>query len=134
MTDSNTYGKGQNPNSLANLNPKARYQGKKRHNVTLLPETYMWLKQSGNISQKIDELVAEAMKSDDTHNLNNSDNTVYQENEQLKRQVAALQDRVDELEDGIATIAENSHLNKKGYKRNSFSQGLKDLDWLLASG
>jgi hypothetical protein len=50
-----------NPNSLANLNPKARYKGKVRRNTTLLEETITWLERiGGNVSQGIEDLVAAA--------------------------------------------------------------------------
>jgi hypothetical protein len=50
-----------NPNSLANLNPKARYKGKVRRNTTLLEETISWLERiGGNVSQGIEDLVAAA--------------------------------------------------------------------------
>jgi hypothetical protein len=50
-----------NPNSLANLNPKARYKGKVRRNTTLREETITWLERiGGNVSQGIEDLVAAA--------------------------------------------------------------------------
>jgi hypothetical protein len=50
-----------NPNSLANLNPKARYKGKVRRNTSLLEETIGWLERiGGNVSQGIEDLVAAA--------------------------------------------------------------------------
>jgi hypothetical protein len=50
-----------NPNSLANLDPKARYKGKVRRNTTLLKETITWLERiGGNVSQGIEDLVAAA--------------------------------------------------------------------------
>lgn len=50
--------------SLENLKlgSKSRYQGKQRHNFTVLPETVQWLKGTGNASDAIDVLV-EAAKS-----------------------------------------------------------------------
>jgi chromosome segregation ATPase len=50
--------------SLENLKlgAKSRYQGKQRHNFTVLPETVQWLKGTGNASDAIDVLV-EAAKS-----------------------------------------------------------------------
>ncbi len=49
------------PNSLANLNPKARDKGKVRRNTTLLKETITWLEHlGGNVSQGIEDLVAAA--------------------------------------------------------------------------
>ena len=50
-----------NPNSLANLNPKARFKGKVRRNTTLLEETITELERiGGNVSQGIEDLVAAA--------------------------------------------------------------------------
>jgi hypothetical protein len=49
------------PNSLANLNPKARFKGKVRRNTTLLEETITWLERiGGNVSQGIEDLVTAA--------------------------------------------------------------------------
>jgi predicted RNase H-like nuclease (RuvC/YqgF family) len=50
--------------SLENLKlgAQSRYQGKQRHNFTVLPETVQWLKGTGNASDAIDVLV-EAAKS-----------------------------------------------------------------------
>ena len=112
-----------NPNSLANLNPKARYQGKVRCNLTLMPDTVQWLKGSGNASQRIEELVTMAKTND------NSDNTHNQDSEE----VTMLKKRIEELEHGIADIVLNTRLGTKGYKRNSFSQGIKDLEALIRS-
>lgn len=59
--------------SLENLKlgAQSRYQGKLRHNFTVLPETVQWLKGTGNASDAIDCLVEAAKKgnffSKDTH-------------------------------------------------------------------
>ncbi len=52
------------PNSLENLKMGAiaRNQGKVRCQVTILPETKQWLARSGNLSGRIDELVAKVLK------------------------------------------------------------------------
>jgi hypothetical protein len=42
----------------------ARRQGKKRVNVTLLPQTLQWLDRSGNRSEMIDEIVRRILKGD----------------------------------------------------------------------
>lgn len=51
--------RGQSENSQRNLRlgGKSRYQGKERHNFTILPVTYNWLHENGNASERIDELV-----------------------------------------------------------------------------
>ena len=62
-------------NSLANLNPRNRDQGKVRFNTTLKPETIAWLQADGNASGRIEELVTlaqsdnaqEQKKPDDAH-------------------------------------------------------------------
>lgn len=52
--------------SLENLKlgAQSRYQGKVRHNFTILPETALWLKKGGNASERIDQLVASAKSGD----------------------------------------------------------------------
>ena len=52
-----------NPVSLENLKlgAIARNKGKIKCSVTLLPETKAWLERGGNISGRIDELVAKIM-------------------------------------------------------------------------
>jgi len=58
--------RGNHQNSLKNLEMGAiaRRQGKKRVNVTLLPETLRWLDRSGNRSEMIDEIVRRILKGD----------------------------------------------------------------------
>lgn len=60
-------GRGKHSNSLNNLKlgTPSRYQGKERHNFTIMPETYKWLHfEKGrthlNASSRVDELVAQA--------------------------------------------------------------------------
>jgi predicted RNase H-like nuclease (RuvC/YqgF family) len=59
--------------SLENLKlgAQSRYQGKQRHNFTVLPETVQWLKGTGNASDAIDVLVEAAkdkgLLSNNTH-------------------------------------------------------------------
>jgi hypothetical protein len=57
-------GRKMSPNSLENLKMGAiaRNQGKVRCQVTILPETKQWLARSGNLSGRIDELVAKVLK------------------------------------------------------------------------
>jgi hypothetical protein len=58
--------RGKHKNSLENLKMGAiaRKQGKKRVNVTLLPQTLQWLDKSGNRSEMIDEIVRRILKGD----------------------------------------------------------------------
>jgi predicted RNase H-like nuclease (RuvC/YqgF family) len=74
--------------SLENLKlgAQSRYQGKQRHNFTVLPETVQWLKGTGNASDAIDVLV-EAAKSKGLFSNNTHDrepevvsNDVYERN------------------------------------------------------
>lgn len=43
------------------LGPQVRDKGKKRCNVTILPQTYEWLHKGGNASGRIDELVGKVL-------------------------------------------------------------------------
>lgn len=54
------------PKSLENLKmgAVARNQGKIRCQVTILPETKEWLARGGNLSGRIDELVAKVLKGE----------------------------------------------------------------------
>lgn len=83
-----------NERSLENLKlgAQARYQGKVRHNVSLLPETMEWLKKDGSASQRIDELVKAAksgeLKPVHTHDRKDenhlSSENVYKQIDELK--------------------------------------------------
>jgi len=55
-----------NPNSLENLKAGAvaRCQGKVRCQITILPETKEWLARGGNLSGRIDEMVAKVLKGE----------------------------------------------------------------------
>jgi hypothetical protein len=59
-------GREMNPNSLENLKMGAitRNQGKVRCQVTILPETKEWLARGGNLSGRIDEMVAKVLKGE----------------------------------------------------------------------
>ncbi|PSB40872.1 hypothetical protein C7B80_32305 [Cyanosarcina cf. burmensis CCALA 770] len=82
-------------NSLANLNPRNRDQGKVRFNTTLKPETIAWLQAGGNASGRIEKLVALA-QSGYTHEQNNSDDT---------HEWKALEDRLHKAEQTLNVIA-----------------------------
>ncbi len=81
--------------SLENLKlgAKSRYQGKQRHNFTVLPETVQWLKGTGNASDAIDVLV-EAAKS---NNLLSS-NTHGQKEQELPTSNNVYEQKIRELE------------------------------------
>ncbi|MCP6758788.1 MAG: hypothetical protein NHB32_08460 [Fischerella sp. CENA71] len=55
-----------NPKSLENLRLGAvsRKKGKVRVNVTILPETKQWLERSGNVSERIDDMVCKILKQE----------------------------------------------------------------------
>ena len=55
-----------NPASLENLKLAAptRNKSKIRTNVTILPETKAWLERGGNMSARIDEMVAKILSGD----------------------------------------------------------------------
>lgn len=133
--------------SLANLNPKARYQGKVRVNLTLLPETFEWLKQDGNASQKIEDLVLVSKKNleadnnfaDDARNESSNAYKLIEENQRLKELVDKFRKELDDrdtylssyVEDSIKEILDNNRSKVAGFKSNSFSQGIKALKSLL---
>lgn len=106
-----------NERSLENLKlgAQARYQGKVRHNVSLLPETMEWLKKGGNASQRIDELVKAAKnsdsKSDYTQNRKVEDrqdsSIVYNQINQLKTELEQLRQERDRLAGELAACQVN---------------------------
>lgn len=94
--------------SLQNLKlgAKARYQGKIRQNVTILPVTLEWLRKGGNVSSRIDDLAAAAMsgelKSNHTHD-KKDDNIVASENvykriEELEAKLSEARSHLEQLE------------------------------------
>lgn len=95
--------------SLENLKlgAKARYQGKIRQNVTILPKTLEWLRKGGNISSRIDDLAAAAMngnlKSNHTHdekddNIGISED-VYKRMEELETELAEARSQLEASEE-----------------------------------
>ena len=103
-----------NERSLENLKlgAQARYQGKIRQNVSILPETLEWLKCSGNASGMIDDLVAAArnggLKSNHTHDQIEVEN---QQSDGVYEQIEALKIEVEQLRLQLATLErENSKL------------------------
>jgi hypothetical protein len=98
-----------NERSLENLKlgAQARYQGKARHNFTVLPETVEWLKATGNASDTIDALVAAArdggLKSSNTHNWKDSSNSeissgVYERMKELEAENSELRSQLEKVE------------------------------------
>ena len=58
-----------NPASLENLKAGAiaRRKGKIKCSVTILPETKVWLERGGNVSARIDEIVAKIQSGELIH-------------------------------------------------------------------
>lgn len=94
--------------SLENLKlgAEARRQGKLRVNHTLLPETVEWLKNRGNASHLIDELVKAAksghLKSNNTHEKKESEqqlnsNHVYKQIEALQAELATVRSQLQQI-------------------------------------
>lgn len=125
-----------NERSLLNLKlgAQVRYQGKVRHNVSLLPETMEWLKKGGNASQRIDELVAAAksgeLKPIHTHDRKDENNllseSVYKQIEQLKTEVEQLRQERERLATDLA-ICQTSQPQQPDYEaiRDRVLAGLK---------
>jgi predicted RNase H-like nuclease (RuvC/YqgF family) len=94
--------------SLENLKlgAQARYQGKARHNFTVLPETVEWLKATGNASDTIDALVEAArnggLTSKSTHNWKDKEQVVssdtYKRISQLEKENEQLRSDLQDLE------------------------------------
>jgi DNA-binding transcriptional regulator GbsR (MarR family) len=98
--------------SLENLKlgAQSRYQGKQRHNFTVLPETVQWLKGTGNASDAIDVLV-EAAKDRGLFSNNTHDrevqlvfNDAYQQN--VKELQVSLEETQLELSKLRSQLAE----------------------------
>lgn len=103
--------------SLENLKlgSQSRYEGKERHNYTILPETAQWLKETGNASHSLDILVSLAkqnkLPSYDTHHrieqptdntsrlqeLEQAFNETYAELQGTRSQLKAERDRNQQL-------------------------------------
>lgn len=92
-----------NSQSVENLVPEAaaRVQTKTRLNVTVLPKTSNWLKQGGNASQRIDELVAAAIDGNlsPSEHLSQQLEEVNLENSELKAQLSQLQKELESPKD-----------------------------------
>lgn len=112
--------RGNNPNSLKNLNPQARSQGKKYIQVTLLPSTIAWLKKRGNASGLIDYMVEQAMKGLFSPSLFEELEILRAENKALKRQNCMLTILLKKIDE-----------KTEGYRSNSFGKGLKELKEIM---
>jgi len=95
-----------NPRSLENLKlgAEARNQDKQRTNLTLLPETAHWLKGTGNASEKVDELVAEARRG----NLGSAPGASEQV-EQLQKALEQEREKVRQLEQAVKAETERAN-------------------------
>ena len=88
--------------SLENLKlgAQSRYQGKLRHNFTVLPETVQWLKGTGNASDAIDSLVEAAKKgnffSNNTHE--RKDEEVATSDNVYKQKIKELEVNLEEMQ------------------------------------
>lgn len=92
-----------NSQSVENLasEASARVQTKTRLNVTVLPKTSNWLKERGNASQMIDELVAAAIDGNlsPSEHLSQQLEEVNLENSELKAQLNQLQKELESPKD-----------------------------------
>lgn len=119
-----------NERSLENLKlgAQARYQGKIRQNVSILPETLEWLKCSGNASGMIDDLVAAArnggLKSNYTHQQieaeQSQSNSVYEEIEALKAEAEQLRSQLAALEQENDKLTSDLVLNPKSQELSDY--------------
>lgn len=94
----------QNSNSLANLNPYNRFRNKKKANLTLLPETIVYLKTGKSMSDRVDQVVRmirdkELVLADKAYEQNLTDQI-----KRLEEEKAALQSRLKESESAIAEL------------------------------
>jgi type IV secretory pathway VirB10-like protein len=109
-------------------------QKKTRLNVTVLPKTSKWLKQRGNASQLIDELVAQAIAGD----LKSSDHPsqkleeLTRENEELKSALSHLEKESEKRQD--YQIIRDKVLTglKLGKQAPGYKSAVKALDRFIA--
>jgi hypothetical protein len=104
----------------------ARYQGKIRQNVTIKPDSLEWLKKGGNVSGRIDELVARAKSGE--LNSNNTHSTIDErqqvssyaldlklvaqtaELEQQRKLIAALEEKLEQCEQKVQQSQQQPNL------------------------
>lgn len=136
--------------SLENLKLGAasRYQGKIRQNVTILPDSLEWLKKGGNVSGRIDELVAAAksgeLKSSHTHDRKDENNlsseNVYKQVELLKAELEQLRSERDRLKEqqpqqqpDLEAIRDRALTKLKlGKQAPEYKRSKKAMDLLIA--
>jgi predicted RNase H-like nuclease (RuvC/YqgF family) len=107
------------------LGAQSRYQGKQRHNFTVLPETVQWLKGTGNASDAIDVLV-EAAKDKGLFSNNTHDREVQLVfNDAYQQNVKELQVSLEETQLELSKL--RSQL-VEAQKENNF----QEARWKLA--
>ena len=129
-----------NSRSLENLESgtKSRDQGKTRLNVTVLPKTSNWLKEQGNASHKIDELVEAAIGGNLTPADNHSEKLaeLIRENEELKATLSQLQTQLqnDSEKGGDYQVIRDKVLSslKLGKQAPGYKSAVKALDRFIA--
>jgi predicted RNase H-like nuclease (RuvC/YqgF family) len=115
--------------SLENLKlgSQARYQGKRRHNFTILPETVEWLKATGNASDTIDALVASvkdgSLRSKDTHN--SKDENELKLSQSLSDQITQLKTELEQTQSQI----ENAKAIEKELREQLNEAELLAIEW-----
>jgi len=124
-----------NTQSIENVASEAssRAQAKTRLNVTVLPKTSNWLKERGNASQMIDELVASAIDG----NLNPAEHLSQQieelqsENLELKAQISQLQQEAQRQDYQVMRDKVLASL-KLGKQAPGYKAAVKALDRFIA--
>ena len=116
------------------LGASSRDQGKKRLNVTVLPRTSNWLKEGGNASKLIDELVAAAIAGDLKPAGNPSDKVaeLMRENSELKAQLSQLQQESEQERDYQAIRDKVLNSLKLGKQAPGYKSAVKALDRFIA--
>ena len=116
------------------LGASSHAQGKTRLNVTVLPSTSTWLKQQGNASKLIDELVAAAIAG----NLKPADNPsqklaeLIRKNEELKAQLSQLPKESEERRDYQVIRDKVLAGLKLGKQAPGYKSAVKALDLFIA--
>jgi arsenate reductase-like glutaredoxin family protein len=129
-----------NSGSLENLalETSSHAQKKIRLNVTVLPKTSNWLKQQGNASQLIDELVAKAIAGNlkSAHQPSQKLEELTRENEELKATLNQLQSQLQkESEQRLDyQVIRDKVLNslKLGKQAPGYKNAVKVLDRFIA--
>lgn len=133
-----------NPNSLKNLElgAKARYQGKVKATLTLLPTTLSWLKGKGNASRLIDEMVEAARagqfkpadrdssQSGELEKLRRELKELRQELERLRLESSNTYQENLNLKTAIVQLQEKTQNRERGYRSNGAGQLIKELQSL----